>query len=94
MHLYWCTPENCPPYMHDYCRSLSDALDNLSYHTLAADAASSAVSAKRIAVDHPRIAGYDVYVAGPDDFVSSASRVFLDRGLAQERLFEYRNGSL
>jgi CDP-4-dehydro-6-deoxyglucose reductase len=94
MHLYWCTPGNCPPYMHDYCRSLSDALDNLSYHTLAADAASSAVSARQIAADHPRIADYDVYVAGPDDFVSSASRVFLDRGLAQERLFEYRNGSL
>ena len=94
MHLYWCVPENSPPYMHDYCRSLTDALDNFSYHTLAVDAASSDVNAKRIAADHPGIADYDVYVAGPDDFASSASRVFLDRGLPENRLFEYRHRNM
>ncbi len=94
MHLYWCVPENKPPYMHDYCRSLTDALDNFSYHTLSVDVASSDVNARRIAADHPAIADYDCYVAGPDDFVSSASRVFLDCGLPEDRLFEYRHHNL
>jgi len=88
MYLYWCMPDDEPPYLHNYCRSLTDALDNFSYHALTGKAASAASSAARVIADHPNLNDYDVYLSGPDGFVGPASRVFLDGGLAQDRLFQ------
>ncbi len=93
MHLYWCVPENTPPYMHNYCRSLSDALDNFSYRALTGDPAPAAASAQRIIGDHPDLGAFDVYVAGPEGFVDTASRVLLASGLPSERLFRYSPAS-
>jgi len=89
MHLYWCVPENTSPYMHNYCRSLTDALDNFSYHALTGDPAPAGASVQRIVADHPDLGAFDVYAAGPENFVTSASRVFLASGLPSERLFRY-----
>ena len=89
MHLYWCVPDNTPPYMHNYCRSLTDALDNFAYHALRGDPAPAEESAQRIIADHPNLGAFDVYVAGPDKFVNAASRVFLASGLPPERLFQH-----
>ena len=36
--LYWLTPA-FPPYAHNYCRSVSDAIDNIEYITVQADEA-------------------------------------------------------
>jgi len=88
MHLYWCVPEDDPPYMHNYCRSLADALDNFSYHELTGSSTCPEANARRVIADHPDLGTFDVYVAGPGEFVRAASRVFLDGGLSQDRLFQ------
>jgi len=38
IQLFWLTPD-FPPYAHNYCRSVSDAIDNISYATVQADEA-------------------------------------------------------
>lgn len=87
MHLYWCVPDNEPPYMHNYCRSLTDALDNFSYQALTGSAASVELSTQQIIAHHPSLGAFDIYVTGPDEFIASASRVFLEGGLPGDRLF-------
>ncbi len=89
MQLYWCVPENTPPYMHNYCRSLTDALDNFSYHALTGAPAPAGASARRIVADHPDLGAFDVYVAGPENFFAAASCVLVAGGLPPERLFRY-----
>ena len=79
--------------MHNYCRSLTDALDNFSYHPLTGDPAPAGESVQRIIADHPDLGAFDVYVAGPENFANTASRVFLASGLPSERLFRYSPAS-
>ncbi len=88
MHLYWCVPGDSPPYLHNYCRSLTDALDNFSYHALYGTTASAEAGAKQIIADHPDLRAFDVYLAGPNEFIGSGSRVLLDGGLPGDRLFQ------
>ena len=88
MHLYWCVPGGSPPYLHNYCRSLTDALDNFSYHVLYGTSASAEAGAKQIIADHPDLGAFDVYLAGPNEFIGSGSRVLLDGGLPGDRLFQ------
>jgi len=89
MHLYWCVPGDSPPYMHNYCRSLTDALDNFSYHAVTEVSTSAEVGAKRIIADHPDLRDFDIYLAGPDEFIGPGSRIFLDGGLPGDQLFQY-----
>ena len=89
MHLYWCVPGDSPPYMHNYCRSLTDALDNFSYHAVTEVSTSAEVGAKRVVAEHPDLRDFDIYLAGPGEFTSPASRIFLDGGLPGDRLFQY-----
>ena len=93
MHLYWRVAGDSPPYMHNYCRSLADALDNFSYHAISGASESAEAVAKRVIADHPRLRDFDVYLAGPEEFVSAASRSFLDGGLPGDRLFQYSAGA-
>jgi len=93
MHLYWCVPGDSPPYLHNYCRSLTDALDNFSYHTVTGVSTSADVGAKRIIADHPDLRDFDIYLACPDEFIGPGSRTLLDGGLPAERLFQYSTGT-
>ena len=93
MHLYWCVPGDSPPYMHNYCRSLTDALDNFSYHPVTGASTSAEVAAKRVIADHPNLRDFDIYLAGPDEFVATGSHSFLDGGLPGDRLFQYSAGT-
>ena len=58
MHLYWRVAGDSPPYMHNYCRSLADALDNFSYHAISGASESAEAVAKRVIADHPPSEGF------------------------------------
>jgi CDP-4-dehydro-6-deoxyglucose reductase len=89
MHLYWCVPGDDPPYMHNYCRSLTDALDCFFYAAMSGVSPSSEAAAKRVITGHPDLRDYDVYLSGPGEFIGPGARAFLDGGLPRERLFQY-----
>lgn len=86
MHLYWCVPDGDGPYMHNYCRSLADALDNFSYRALTGALDATDSMARAVVDEHGPLAEHDIYLAGPDEFVETASRLLESAGVARERL--------
>ncbi len=81
MHLHWHTTRGNGHYLHNYFRSLSDALDEFRYLPM-----SGAMSADTLA-DLPDLGSFDTYLAGSEEFVSAARALLLDRGLPEARLF-------
>lgn len=68
-------------YLHNYFRSLTDALDAFGY--VAVDGEVSAETLSGL----PDLAAADVYLAGGDALVESARKCLLAAGLPEERLF-------
>ena len=92
LHLYWISVGNSGHYLDNLCRSWSDALDNFRYAPLTAEAALPDEAAiqgalQQLLEDHPRLDGYDVYVAGPERLANAAQFLLLERGLPSAQLF-------
>jgi CDP-4-dehydro-6-deoxyglucose reductase len=79
--LRWHTTRANGHYMHNYFRSLTDALDEFSYIAVDGDVSADAL------VDLPALETADVYLAGGEEFVTAAGELLLARGLPEERLF-------
>ena len=79
--LRWYSTRPGGHYMHNYFRSLADALDEFSYAPV-----DGGVSAKSL-VDLPDAASVDAYLAGSEAFVSDAKNLLLARGLPEKHLF-------
>jgi len=80
MDLYWIS-EALPHYQDNLCRSWTDALDNFRYRALsAADGSDANVAA--ILADHADLGHYDIYAAGPADFLDKLKQAALQRGLS------------
>jgi CDP-4-dehydro-6-deoxyglucose reductase len=81
MYLYWHTTTANGHYLHNYFRSLADALDEFRYRpiegTLSADSLSELSDADTV----------DAYLAGNEEFVSTARDLLLALGTPEERLF-------
>jgi CDP-4-dehydro-6-deoxyglucose reductase len=92
LHLYWVASGGSGHYLDNLCRSWSDALDNFRYVPLTEDAALPDETATQRALQpllagHPRLADYDVYVAGPARLTNAAEFLLLERGLPRAQLF-------
>jgi CDP-4-dehydro-6-deoxyglucose reductase len=81
IYLRWHATGASGHYMHNYFRSLTDALDEFSYA-----AVEGGVSAESL-VDLPDLSGADVYLAGGEEFAAAAKVLLLEGGLPEERLF-------
>ena len=81
MHLYWHATRPDGHYLHNYFRSLTDALDDFRY--LAVNGAVSAETLNGL----PDLGSVDVYLAGSGVFVDGTKELLLARGLPEERLF-------
>ncbi|MEW5891822.1 MAG: 2Fe-2S iron-sulfur cluster-binding protein [Pseudomonadota bacterium] len=80
MYLYWVS-DRLVHYQENLCRSWVDALDNFHYRPLAAQSGLAGVIAA-IFADHPDLARFDIYAAGPAEFVDAARDAALARGLS------------
>jgi CDP-4-dehydro-6-deoxyglucose reductase, E3 len=81
MALCWQSAAPDGHYLHNYFRSLSDALDDFCY--LPATGTLDAVTL----APHLRAGDVDAYVSGPEDFVNQARALLLAGGLTEDRLF-------
>jgi CDP-4-dehydro-6-deoxyglucose reductase len=81
IHLCWHTTRAHGNYLHNYFRSLTDALDAFRYVPTAG--LMSAGTLRGL----PDLASADVYLAGGEAFVAIASESLRARGLPPERLF-------
>jgi CDP-4-dehydro-6-deoxyglucose reductase len=81
MYLRWHTTRDDGHYLHNYFRSLTDALDEFHYLPIGGSMSADTLS------DLPDPGTADVYVAGGEVFVVSARELLLARGMPEERLF-------
>lgn len=69
MHLYWVAGEN-GHYLNNLCRSWTDALDNFQYTPLQVEKTKTTSLLKQVLKDHPDIGEFDIYAAGPMEFLT------------------------
>lgn len=94
MHLYWIATTENGHYMHNLCRSWTDALDNISYTPLMAggglevecQAYVTNELLPRMLDEHSDLTGFDIYVAGPQRFTATATKLLGAHGVPPERL--------
>lgn len=89
MHFYWTAATPDGHYLHNLCRSWTDALDNFDYTPLVAtptpeESAEGLIG--RVAQDHPQLKALDAYVAAPDAIADAIEFGLLDRGLPRAQL--------
>ncbi len=74
-HLYWIASQKGKHYQNNRCRAWADALDNLHYTPLMADAHDETLleqSLTQIIKDYPKLNDFEVYIAGPEAFITAA----------------------
>lgn len=81
MVLFWHTSAANGHYMHNYFRSLADALDEFRYLPIEGEIAPGTFK------ELPDAAGVDAYLAGNEAFVSNTRDLLLGLGTPEERLF-------
>lgn len=102
VHLYWLAAESGGHYMHNLCRSWSDALDNFRYTPLTlllirppAKMLPSDIRRQeselqslvdQIRRDHPDLTEFDVYAAGPALAVTAIRNLLSAQGLPRAQL--------
>jgi CDP-4-dehydro-6-deoxyglucose reductase len=95
-HLYWGARARADLYLHELAQSWAARHANVQYTPVlsAPQAGGGAPWQGRtgwvhdaVAADHPDLAGFDVYAAGPPAMIAAVKRDLLGRGLAEERLY-------
>jgi CDP-4-dehydro-6-deoxyglucose reductase len=81
MYLHWHSSRRDGHYLHNYFRSLTDALEEFRY--LPVEGAVTPASLD----DLPDLGSVDVYLTGRQQFMESARELLLARGLPDARLF-------
>lgn len=93
LQLCWIATGKTGHYLHNLCRSWTDALDNFLYTPVTVDALSQ--QAVRDALegmlrDRSDLGKHDVYVAGSEPLAHEAERLLIEHGLARPQLFVNR----
>ena len=89
VHLYWLATVQGGHYMSNWCRSWADALDNFKYHELSAESLQEPNPDRvlaQITADHLDMTQFDVYISGPEQFVTKAEQALLQRGVPAAQL--------
>lgn len=101
VRLYWITSCKEDQYYANYCRSWETALDDFRYIPLVADSMAANISgqsptgieqamvraASRILEDQQNLGNCDIYINGPQSIIYLTRKLFLERGLPEDRLF-------
>jgi len=86
LHLYWLATLPAGHYLDNLCRSWAGALDNFRYVPIAAAPGDAPELVRRIAADHADLHAFDIYLAGPEAFVDSATMALRQQGFPETQL--------
>jgi CDP-4-dehydro-6-deoxyglucose reductase len=81
IYLHWHTKRRDGHYLHNYFRSLTDALDEFHYLPIQGPVSADTLS------NLPDLATVDVYLTGGGEFVAAAKELLFARRLSEGRLF-------
>lgn len=85
LHLYRFSSEAGAPYLDNMCRAWDDAFDNFHYeyqHCEVLDALPAVFDT--LSQQHPELARYQAYIAGPDEFIRHSENYCLQQGIPAE----------
>jgi CDP-4-dehydro-6-deoxyglucose reductase len=87
-HLYWLAADDNAFYQNNLCRAWADALDNFQYTLLVAthEELSLQPALSRIATECPDLSNCEVYIAGPELFITVAKNIFRQHQLLETQL--------
>ena len=80
IYLYWIATAEGGHYLQNQCRAWADALDNFYFAPLVV-AGDYGAALDQIAATHGKLSEFDVYAAGPQEFLAAAQSQLLSRGL-------------
>ena len=86
LHLYWLATRPAGHYLANLCRSWADALDNFSYTPIAAEHADATELIRRIGTEHADLNTFDIYLAGPEAFIRSATMALREQDFPETQL--------
>ena len=86
LYLYWLATPTNGHYLANLCRSWADALDNFSYMPITAEPGDALELIRSVGADHADLNGFDIYVAGPETFVNTATMTLLEQGFPRKQL--------
>ncbi|MGP1677326.1 MAG: 2Fe-2S iron-sulfur cluster-binding protein [Burkholderiales bacterium] len=86
LYLYWLATRPTGHYLANLCRSWADALDNFTYVPIAAEGGDALELVSRIGEDHSDLNAFDIYLAGPEEFINAAAMALRERGFPQTQL--------
>jgi CDP-4-dehydro-6-deoxyglucose reductase len=86
LYLYWLATRPTGHYLANLCRSWADALDDFTYVPIAAEAGGAFELVDRLGADHADLSAFDIYIAGPEEFVNAAAMALAERGFPQTQL--------
>jgi CDP-4-dehydro-6-deoxyglucose reductase len=86
LHLYWLASRPAGHYLANLCRSWADALDNFSYTPLVAEQGDALELVRRIGADHADLNAFDIYLAGPEAFIHTATMALQEQGFPETQL--------
>ena len=81
IYLHWHAVHPGGHYLHNYFRSLADALDDFTYTAIEGGVRAGTLKGLT------ELDASDAYLAGNDEFVTAAGELILARGLPKDRLF-------
>lgn len=94
MTLYWITEDERGPYLHNLCRSWSDALDQFEYVPCTATSGEEYAAVLQRIVAQPGVADCDVYIAGPPARTDATVAALRAHDLPTGQLFVDRTESV
>lgn len=88
MQLIWFASHQNGHYLHNLCRAWADALDDFVYtpKVVAADKASLSQALSELAAEFPALQDFDIYAAGPAEFVAAVEEVCATRAFPRAQL--------
>jgi CDP-4-dehydro-6-deoxyglucose reductase, E3 len=86
LYLYWLATPATGHYLANLCRSWADALDNFTYIPITAEHGDALELVSSIGADHADLSAFDIYLAGPEKFVHTATTTLLERGFPRAQL--------
>jgi CDP-4-dehydro-6-deoxyglucose reductase, E3 len=86
LYLCWLATRPAGHYLANLCRSWADALDNFSYAPVAAEHADATELVRRIGAEHADLKAFDIYLAGPEAFIRTATMALREQGFPEAQL--------
>jgi CDP-4-dehydro-6-deoxyglucose reductase len=86
LYLYWLATPPIGHYLANLCRSWADALDNFTYVPVAAEQCDALELLHRISADHADLHAFDIYLAGPEAFIRTATTTLREQGFPETQL--------